>query len=135
MPITYIIRSDLRLILITHTGVVADDEFLQGYRKLSNDKKFNISFNRLVDLRNTDSRIRSSDALANLAKLSEHKHRETDSVPKTAVIAPTDLSYGLVRMYNALSSDAAREIVVFKSVAQALSWLDAPADLLSDQQE
>lgn len=132
MPITYTIRPDLRLIVITHTGIVEDEEFIQAYARLSCDEKFDITYNRLVDLRNTDSRVRSTEALRRLAKIDEAQHEGIISpVPKTAVIAPSDLSYGLTRMYNAMSSDAVREFAVFKTAEEGLAWLDLPSDVLS----
>lgn len=132
MPITYTIRTDLKLIIIKHSGSVPDEEFLQAYKQLALDKNFDITYDRLIDLRNTDSHVRSAEALGKLAKASEQRHVGTNPAPKTAVLAPKDLSYGLARMYSALSSDTNRELAVFKSVEEVLAWLNIPSDILSD---
>ena len=135
MPITYTIRPDLKTIIITHTGVIPDDEFLQAYADLYNNEAFDISFNRLIDIRKADSSPRSSDALSKLASSSEQRHEGVQSRPKTAVITSSDLSFGMARMYNALSSNASRDFTVFKSLEEGLSWLGLPADILSGQTE
>lgn len=132
MPITYDIRSDLKLVIIIHTGSIPDEEFLSAYNQLSQDENFNITYNRLVDLRHADSRVRTTDALSRLARASEERHLGVSPRPKTAVITASDLTYGLSRMYYAISSNASRDFGVFKSLEQGLSWLNLPPDTLSD---
>jgi len=132
MPITCQIRPDLHLIISTHIGTVPDGEFLQSYLDLYSDDKLDLSYNYLIDLRHTDSSVRSSGALAALAATVEQQYQGTGLNPKIAVIAPTDLSFGLGRMYEEFSSLINGQFSVFKSVDTALKWLRVPTDVLPD---
>jgi hypothetical protein len=67
MPITYQLKPDERLVIMVHIGVVTDDEFLSFYKALYEDTRFDKSFNLLVDLRQTESSVRSAAALNQLA--------------------------------------------------------------------
>ena len=132
MSITFQFRPDLHLILSTHNGDVPDAEFLQSYLDLFSDDNFDLSHDRLIDLRHADSSVRSPDALATLAAFVEERYRNTGLMPKTAVIAPEYVSFGLSRIYEVFSSLVPGEFVVFKSVDAALAWLQVPTDVLSD---
>ena len=98
MPIRHDIRADLALVISTHVGTVPDDEFHASYRALFEDARFDLAFNRLVDLRNTHSGARSSGALVTFARYVQELYRNTEAAPRTAVIAPNDISFGLARL-------------------------------------
>ncbi len=132
MPITFQFRPDLHLIISTHIGEVPDTEFLQSYLGLFSDDKFDLSHDRLIDLRPTDSSARSSGALSALSALAEQQYEGTGLIPKTAVIAPKDVSFGLSRMYEEFTSLIPGEFVIFKSVDSALTWLQVPTNVLLD---
>jgi len=132
MPIVSQIRSDLHLIISIHIGMVPDEEFLQFYNELYSGGQTDLSYDRLVDLRRTDSSVRSSDALRALAHILEQQYAGTNLNPKTAVIAPQALSFGLGRMYESFASSVPGEFVIFRAVDAALAWLGAPSDVLSD---
>ena len=132
MPISYHIRPDLRLTISTHVGVVPDHEFLQSYEALYADDAFDLSFDRLVDLRQADSRARSADALRRIAAIVVDQYRDTQLRPKTAVLAPSSLSFGLSRMYEAFASAVPGEFVVFRATDAALAWLGVEPDVLPE---
>lgn len=131
MPITFQFRKDLKLVISTHIGLIPDNEFLLAYQQLFTDAGFNSSYKLLVDLRSTDSSPRSSDALKALAEWKMRIYEGRDQIPKIAVVAPDDLSYGLSRMYDMHSAALPGEYVVFKSSEKALSWLNVPPEVLT----
>jgi hypothetical protein len=131
MAITYEILDDYRLIVTTHMGITSDEEFLSKYRELYADEKFDFSYNQLVDLRRADSRNRSTAALRSLADIVNMHYGGTGLRPRTVVIAPAALSFGLSRIYEAFVSTVPGELKVFQSVEAALAWLRLPTDLLA----
>lgn len=67
MPITYQLKPDERLVILSHVGAVSDNEFLSFYKALYEDTRFDKSFNLFVDLRLTESSARSPSALQDFA--------------------------------------------------------------------
>ena len=103
MPITYQLKPDERLVILVHVGAVSDDEFLTFYKALYEDTRFDKSFNLLVDLRQTESSVRSMAALNEFADFVRRHFVNTTARPKVAVVAPEDISFGLARMYEIFS--------------------------------
>lgn len=133
MPITCTIRSDATLAIFVHVGVVPDEEFLTSYRGFLEDPRFDRSFNLLVDLRRTSSSPRSSEALRTLAGFIRGVFTDDNTVrPKVAVVAPSDLSFGLARMYEAFSDSVRWDFAVFRAPDAALAWLRAPMSLMEE---
>ena len=132
MPITFHFHPEANLVIAVHVGTVADDEFLSSYKALYEDPRFDLSSDRLVDLRRTDSSARSTAALRAFAAFAREKHRDTTPRPRFAVIAPRDLSFGLARMYEVFGEGPETEFVVFREADAALAWLRLPEDLADD---
>jgi hypothetical protein len=129
VPIVYRIEPDVGLVILVHTGVVPDDEFLSSYRTLFGDPQYQKSFNMLVDLRRADSSARSPDTLRQLAEFVRQLFGDAEEGPKVAVVAPEDISFGLARMYEALSDTVPWDFKVFRDVKVALPWLGLSEDL------
>ena len=132
MPITYRLRSDEKLVILVHRGIVTDEEFLSFYRILYEDNRFDKSFDLLVDLRQTESASRSAEALSEFAEFIRNHFSNTTAGPKVAVVAPKDISFGLARMYEALSGDVPFEFAVFRTSDEALSRLGMSENLIDD---
>lgn len=130
MPITCDFRPDVKLAVFSQVGVVPDDEFLSSYRRFLQDPRLSKSFNLLVDLRRTCSSSRSSGALRKLAEFMQEMYTDKTVLPKVAVIAPEDLSFGLARMYEVFTSHLSWDFAVFRAPDVALAWLRAPENLL-----
>jgi hypothetical protein len=133
VPIYHRFMAEERLVVFVHIGRVTDEELLTTYKTIYSDPRMDVSFDKLVDLRRTDSTPRSSDALRALVEIVGVKTQENEVRPKVAVIAPGNLSYGMSRVYEAFSIDASDETVaVFREADAALAWLRAPDNALDD---
>jgi hypothetical protein len=135
MPITYRLRSDEKLVILVHRGIVTDEEFLSFYRTLYEENRFDNSLDLLVDLRQTESASRSAGALSEFAEFIRNHFSSTTAGPKVAVVAPKDISFGLARMYEAMSGDVPFEFAVFRTSGEALSWLGMSESLIDDLDE
>ena len=123
MPITAHFRPEANLIVLVHAGVVSDDEFVSSYKAIYEDVRFDKSSKILVDLRHTESSVRSSATLRRFAEFMELKFKDISVHPKVAVVAPEDVSFGLARMYQVFSHKVQWEFQVFRSTEKALAWL------------
>jgi hypothetical protein len=132
MPITYRIQSELNLIILVHTGKVTDEEFFTFYKDLYKNNTPLLSMNHLVDLREADSKSRTSSILRKLAEFLVSSFKALTTYPKVAVVAPKDISFGLARMYEAFASNIPWDFIVFRSIDEALTWLSLPKDLMND---
>jgi hypothetical protein len=104
---------------------VPDDEFLASYKYLYEDSRLDNDCNLLVDLRQAESAIRSSQALKEFANFMRGRFKGVMTKTKVAVVAPSDLSYGLARMYEGYSALDSMDFVVFRAIDAALAWVGA----------
>lgn len=132
MPLTYHILQDMKLVAVTHSGKIYDDEFLAAYQSFFEDPRFDTSFNHLIDLRQTDSSIRSVATLKEFADSVEKQCGGSEISRKIAVIAPQDVSFGLARIVEAFTQAMSWEFFVFRDQNAALSWLGMPEILPDD---
>lgn len=132
MPISVEIKPNEKLVVLSHEGSVHDDEFLSSYRALFDDPRYHISYNLLVDLRRAISSVRGKEALRDVAWLASLQLANSEVVPKVAVVAPQDISFGLARMYEAFSDSVPWEFKVFRSADAALSWLGLDGDVVGN---
>lgn len=132
MPIAFHFKPEAKLIICVHTGKVPDEEFLIRYKSLFEGDMFAPTMNLLIDLRQTDSSQRSPEGLRRFAEFAKSKFAGAGTRPKIAVVAPTDLSFGLARMYEVFADSIPWDFVVFRAVDTALAWLRAPQDLMDN---
>jgi hypothetical protein len=124
-------RPEHNLAILVHVGRIPDEEFLAFYKALYERGTLHPSMNLLVDLREADSRPRSSGVLRHLAEFMQVTYTDTTTRPKVAVVAPKDLSFGLAKMYGAFADSVPWEFVAFRAMDAALAWLGLPEDFLN----
>ena len=133
MPITIHFRPEENVAICVHIGVTPDNEFLATMEGMCKDDLFSISMNRLIDVRQaTTHGSRSASALRQLGVFMSSRYPKTDTHPKIAVIAPTDINFGISRMYQAYADEVPWDFVVFRAVDAALAWLGLPEDFMDD---
>jgi hypothetical protein len=132
MPVHHYLVSIVSLAVFVHDGAVTDEELLASYETLYNDPEVDVSFNQLVDLRRADSSRRSAAALRQLVDIVRSKLSCLATQPRIAVVAPGDLSFGLARMFEAFSQTMSTEIMVFRTVDEALTWLRIPDETFDE---
>ncbi|MBN1516347.1 hypothetical protein JXA32_07240 [Candidatus Sumerlaeota bacterium] len=130
MPIKHKILPEFGVVISSHIGDVPDDEFLKSYKQLITSSSYNLAYNLIIDLRQTDSAQRSPAALRTIVTILKQVYEGTDNKIKIAMIAQADLSFGLGRMFQAYSSALSGSIAVFRDPAEVVAWLGAPEELL-----
>lgn len=132
MTIEFKARPEHNLGILAHSGTIKDNEFIAFYTTLLKSDSFDPLMNLLVDLREADSSFRSNEALRRIAEFSKITLSDTTTLPKVAVVAPKDISFGLARMYENFLNSVPWNFVVFRSMEAALAWLGVHYDLMCD---
>jgi hypothetical protein len=130
-PLTHALHDDLRLLICTWSGVITDAEMLDGYRRAYADRRWRPGFNEVTDLRGADLRAITSDGLRGVQALVSESMTGFTGAFRTAVLAPTDLTFGLSRMYEAMAADSPESVRVCRDVHDAAAWVGIPATVLS----
>ena len=125
MPITYQIDRERRLVITTGRGVITDADVF-GYQQEVWSRPENSAYNELIDMTGvSDIEFISPDRVAKLAKLSSSMDAP-GSPSKLAIIATSDLHFGLGRMYQShreMAKQSTKAVKVCRSREAALEWL------------
>ena len=119
MPIRYRIDVKQGIVITTADGIFTDTDLHEHQTGLKNDPDFQHGLNQLIDLQGITALELTGDGLRTVAG--------TDLWGKgsrRAIVALTDVSYGLSRMFQMLTNhDSGAELKVFKDMAEARRWL------------
>jgi hypothetical protein len=119
---------DHNLLVVVFDGSVTDEDLLKYARHALENPDVPSGHDELIDLRAVqDGGQISSHALRRVADM----FTRTDETPertRVALVASSDVSYGLSRMYQAFRSDSPLDLRVFREMGEARAWLGLPAD-------
>jgi hypothetical protein len=119
MPITYRIDTDSQIICVAIFGDVLADDLVALGEGLATANLLNHPY--LVDARSANLELTTNE-VRNLVELT---HRLLKGLPPTPVAFVTDRSslFGMVRMYQIMTSDIHPGFAVFKDYLDARDWL------------
>ena len=121
MPASFHIDVERRLILSSATDVVTEEDLTQHRQRLVTDPDFDSHLNQLWDFTEvTEIRMTSAD----VRKLADYRSFETGV--QRAIVASTDVSFGLARMFQSMHDTAPEQLRVFRSRSEAEAWLGLP---------
>ena len=119
MPMTYHINPICRMVTSQATGRLTDEELRQHQWQLRQDPTFDRTFRQLVDWTAITAMAVTPAGLRQLARYPLFQQ----GTPR-AVAAPTDVLYGLARMFQTLRNRQGDNIAVFRHLRLAQAWLD-----------
>ena len=131
MPIAYGIDPERRLVVAAPFGTLTDQDIF-GYQREVWSRPEVAGFDELVDMNDVEHiALPSPQRVIDLAELSATMEGASDRVgraPRMAIVAPTDISFGLGRMYQAYrrmkSQGVPRHVGVYRTMQEALAFLD-----------
>jgi len=103
---------------IMRAGHIKLGEMVEGTKELESDFSFRNIRKALSDLSAADMSSISTDEFESYS----HYCQKTLKGLKIAIVAPSDLSFGIARMLEILSD--VEDIMVFRKMSEALLWLD-----------
>jgi hypothetical protein len=111
-------------VFVTVTGTLTVDDIAEYARKLRNDPQFDPSFSELADLTELKS---GNVTYADFNEISMTIDPYSPASKRAFVAIPGTTPYGLGRMYQAIGSNAGRDIQLFGSLGEAKRWLGLAA--------
>lgn len=122
MPISRRWDPDQHALFVRMVGRVDDAELVRFARELSEDPEVPTGRRELIDLREVEASDVTTEAIRQVAgafRSQDKTHYET----RVALVAASDLGFGLGRMYQAFRDDAPIHLQVFRELEKALAWL------------
>ena len=127
MTIRYKIFPDLEILYIGGTGNVTTDEITTTGAKVFAESEWTNGFNILIDYREISKfevKAEGVHKIINQDKANKHLFDQS----KCAIVADSDLVYGLSRMWEILSEDSKIPTMIFRNIEDALQWLGLDRD-------
>jgi hypothetical protein len=123
MSVTLSHNPQKKILYITVIGPLLFEEFSATMEQISHSDEYPPDIPTLWDLRETD--IQGWDQTFLKKILRTRKEYGERMHAKVSLIASSDLAYGMGRMFEALSQDAAtpQKIMVFRDFEEGENWL------------
>lgn len=119
MPTSYVIDPVRRLIINTGNGVLTHADCLEHHARLRADPHFDPTYSQLDDFSGVEKFELSQEEIADLAR-----NPIFSQCAQRLFVTPTDLSFGLSRMFAMLREIAGeRGIIIARSRAEAIEYL------------
>ena len=123
MPVKYKIVSDQKFVYVKATGEVTADEIMIEGARMFTDSEWINGFNILCDYRKiTEFDLKSSD-LSQIVEQDKNNEPLFDK-SKYAIVADSDLVFGISRMWEILSENNLITTMIFRNTIDSLRWLN-----------
>ncbi len=128
MPYRFVITQDGRCLRRIGEGVLTGQEIIRAVRALPEEvpEPERITHG-LVDLTAVTRLEITTAELETIATL-DRGHSQRFKVTRVAIVAPTDLAFGLARMYEAAVAQVGWEVRVVRDLPSAEAWLAEMGD-------
>lgn len=123
MPARDHFDAERNLLLVVFDGTIADEDLLKYARQAIETSRSSGGHDELIDLRAIeDAGQIESRTLRRVADLFTSSDR-TPEQSRVAIVATSDVQYGLARMYQAFRSESPLDLRVFREMEEARAWL------------
>lgn len=121
MPITYCIDGDSGIIYWSVTGQTAWEDWIDVLSRFQNDPDRKKGNNILIDSRRHET-VMTAESVKDLIPYARRFDNELNG-PKWAIVTNRDVAYGLARMFSTLCELEGIQVVVFRDMDEAQSWI------------
>jgi hypothetical protein len=126
MPIDFTIDKERKVLVACARGELSDADLLDYGQRLLDDPEIKQADHELVDLTDVSSgSLISAEGVRELARFWRGEY-DRIAAGKLAIVAPSDLAFGLGRMYQMLRDDGPDRIRIFRDMEEAWDWLGEP---------
>lgn len=113
MPFSYSIDRKARVVTTTLSGTFTDHDVAQLIDQLKQDPDYDPNFSELIDCTAVKENLVTQKTLSSEQPFSPDARR--------AVVAPSNLNYGVSRMFQTLQANP--QIEIFRTLDEARVWL------------
>ena len=118
MPCSYLIDLERSLVFSRGWGVFTDDELLWHGKTLRADPRFDPGFRQIVSFLDvTEVRV-TAEGVRTLAQINPF-HKDS----RRAIVVPSDLIFGLTRMFEAHTNSDQEQFRIFRALGPAFEWV------------
>lgn len=125
MPIRIEIDAPANLRVVTFEGAITDADVIDTFSAYWQSADYDPLLNEFYDCSGLTELDVTAEGLREIADVNLDVNR-LEPVVKVAMFAPTDLAFGLIRMYQVFVEDSASDLRVFRNRSEALCWLGSP---------
>lgn len=122
MPADYQIDTSLGVVFSKAWGVLTDEDLLAHREALSRDPDFSPSHSQIYDF----SGVTKFEVTPNVVRALGGRSIFSQG-SREALVMSSDLGYGFARMFQTLSTNTQRNVMVFQDIAEAYNWLGLAA--------
>jgi len=127
--ITFSFAHAKRVRVARFSGAITDRDLIDTYERLLRDPAYDGTLHNLVDLREVSHMGITSAGLHRLIALHDGRG-PTEAHTRNAIVAPTDVLYGVSRMFQTLRGDSRlAELEVFRTIGAAEHWIAEHSDV------
>jgi len=117
------IDKEKNIAYIKMSGKITPNEFIDKYSEIIESNEYEMSMNRIWDLRDTELHQIENVEIHRVAEETKKIGGKINKV-KVALVVGTDVNYGMSRMFAAYAqNNAHRDIQVFRSMEEAEGWI------------
>ncbi len=120
----YKIDVDLGCVFAKRSGPYEHAGWMATYEAIDNDPALQYGMNRIYDYRDAEGAPSKSETLSYVRYFNDLDKKLGPR--KVASVVPELHSFGMSRMYGILRSDTAAEVCQFRTLEEAMVWLDLP---------
>jgi hypothetical protein len=128
MPTSYRIDPLQALVRARAWGVLTNAELRDHYHELVADPLFRPAYSQLTDLAEVTQFVLQARVIAEVASWPI-----TIAGTRRAMVAASEVGFGLSRMFSIRAEYVGQNVVVFRTEAEAMDWLNAPNDPAREQ--
>lgn len=123
MPVTYTIDPSNRLIHTVCAGPITANEVIDHFRELAQDPSCPDCLDVLLEVQASTSAPESADLRDVTAAIAHVRSRVKFGA--CAIVATTDLLFGMMRMFEVFTEQYFNKTQVFRDLQEAEAWLMA----------
>ena len=125
MPIHFRIHPSPPVRVVTFEGAITDDVLFDSFRAAWSVPGYDQDISEIDDLSGIASFEVTMTGIHRLASLAMEIHGAAAG-SRVAIYAPSDLAFGLARMYQIFTEGSPDQYAVFRDYAGACEWVGAP---------
>ena len=124
MPCEFLIDTNRRLVISRGTGTFRFADFVEHFKKLGKDPRFQPGFDHIVDCRKFERFDVTTTEVYDIGSQSLF-----DAKSRRAFVVSSEVHFGLGRMFATFRQVASgQETTVFREMGDAIAWLGLPPE-------
>lgn len=110
-------------ILVEIEGVFSENDFHEILNTISTSNEYPSNINAIYDLSKMSFKNIDTNFLESLSEAANQYSKIREGA-KTVYVCPEDIQFGMTRVWEVLASDVHVNIMVKRTISEAINWLE-----------